>query len=385
MRVILPVLLAALVSLQTGLGQSAPKAHPTPPSGHSIDSALEKISKEAEAARDGNHVDEAIVLYKKGISLQPSWDEGWWYLGTLYYDLDDYQQGRDAFKHLTLIKPDVAVAWGMLGLCEYQTREYENALKHLRRGIELGVAADQSVSDVMHYHYALLLTRFGEFQEAMKNLGMFAQRHIDQPDYVEAMGLAALRKPLLPNELPPTERELVLDAGRAMYDASALKTEEAFGEFKTLVAKYPTQPNVHFIYGSFLLYSDVNQGIAELKKELEISPGHVPALVTLAAEYLKSDDYKTALPYAEKAIAVDPESFPAHAVLGRILAEGDLDLPRGVNELEIARKLAPGSPQVRIALAAAYSKMGRKEDAAKERAEFLKMRQLTDESNKTVP
>lgn len=384
MRVLL-VLVTTLISLYPVFGQSAPKARSASPAGHSADAALERISKEAEAARNGNRVDEAIALYKKGIALRPSWQEGWWYLGTLYYDLDNYEQGRDAFKHLTLINPDVAVAWGMLGLCEYQTRQYEEALKHLRHGIELGVAADPSISDVMHYHFVLLLTRFGEFQEAMKNLGMFAQRKIDQPAYVEAMGLAALRKPLLPNELPPTERELVMDVGRAMYDASALKTTESYDEFKALVAKYSTQPNVHFVYGSFLLYSDVNQGIAELKKELEISPAHVPALVTLASEYLKSEDYKTALPYAEKAVSVDPESFPAHAVLGRVLAEGGLDLSRGVKELELARKLAPGSPQVHIALASAYSKSGRKEDAAKEREEFLKVRKLTDESNKTVP
>jgi tetratricopeptide (TPR) repeat protein len=385
MRRTFPILLTVLIGFHSGFGQSVPNVRSTPPTAHSVDSALEKISKEAEAARNGNRVDDAIALYKKGISLRPSWDEGWWYLGTLYYDLDNYEQGRDSFKHLTLIKPDVAVAWGMLGLCEYQTRQYEDSLKHLRHAVELGVAADQSISDVMHYHLVLLLTRFGEFQEAMKNMAMFAQRSINQPDYIEAMGIAALRKPVLPNELPPTERELVMDVGRAMYDASALKTADAYDEFKSLVAKYPTQPNVHFVYGSFLLFSDLNQGIAELKKELEISPGHVPALVTLASEYLKSDDYKTALPYAEKAVAVDPESFPAHAVLGRILVEGELDLPRGVKELETARKLAPGSPQVHIALASAYSKSGRKEDAAKEREEFLKTRKLTDESNKTVP
>ena len=94
----------------------------------------------------------------------------------------------------------------------------------MRRGIDLGIGADQKISDVVHYHFALLLTRNGEFEEAMKTLGMFAQRNSSQPDYVEAMGIAALRKPLLPNELPPSEREMVMDVGRAMYDASALKT-----------------------------------------------------------------------------------------------------------------------------------------------------------------
>ena len=347
--------------------------------------ALEKLSKEGETDRQNNKIDEAIAVYKKGVALKPSWDEGWWYLGTLYYDLDQYTEGRDAFKHLTLIKPEVAAGWAMLGLCEYQTRDYTSSLKHVRRAVELGISANQTISDVVHYHFALLLTRNGEFEEALKTLTLFAQRNMNQPDYIEAMGIAALRKPLLPNELPPAEREMVLEVGRAMYDAAALRTAIAATELKAAVEKYNTQPNIHYIYGSFLLFSDVDAGLAELKKELVQSPASVPTLVTLASEYLRVQDYKTALPYAESAVQADPTSFPAHAVLGRILSEGNIDPPRGVKELERARALAPGSPQVHMALASAYTKAGRKEDAAKDRQEFLRERKVADEANKSTP
>jgi Tfp pilus assembly protein PilF len=78
-------------------------------------------------------------------------------------------------------------------------------------------------------------------------------------------------------------------------------------------------------------------------------------------------------------------SFPAHALLGRVLCEGDIDVARGVKELEQARTLAPGSPQVHIALASAYTKVGRKEDAAKERQEFMKEKKASDEANKSTP
>ena len=45
--------------------------------------------------------------------------------------------------------------------------------------------------------------------------------------------------------------------------------------------------------------------------------------------------------------------------------------------LELSKQQAPGSPQTRIALASAYAKVGRNEDAAHERAEFLKLKQLS--------
>ena len=50
------------------------------------------------------------------------------------------------------------------------------------------------------------------------------------------------------------------------------------------------------------------------------------------------------------------------------------DLTAGLRELETAMQLEPGSPQVRIALASAYAKAGRREEAAKQRAEFLRLR-----------
>ena len=342
---------------------------------------LERIAKEAEAARQANRVDDAIALYKKGLAIKPSWTEGWWYLGSLYYDLDKYTEARDAFRHVTAIDSKFAVAWAMLGLAEFQTREYDRSLTHLRQGYDLGLSDNEQLSDVAEYHLALLLTRYEQYEQAMKILATFAQRNREEPDFIEAMGLAALRKPLLPAELPPTERELVMDVGRTMYDGTALRTSQAAAEFKILLEKYPDQPSIHYLYGGFLLYSDADAGLVELKKELEISPLHVPTLVTIAAEYIRRQDYKSALPYAEKAVAAGPQSFAAHTVLGRVLMEGDLDPSRGLKELETAKQLAPGSPQVRIALATAYAKVGRKDDAAREREEFQKLRKLSDAAN----
>lgn len=339
---------------------------------------LQRLQQQAEAARKANRIDEAIALYKKGVAMQPSWEEGWWSLGTMNYGLDRFPEARDAFGHLAAIEPNAGAPWSMLGLCEFETKQYERALSHLRRASAMRNGQEQSIVDATNYHLALLLTRFQEYEAAMKILALFAQRNFNDAKYIEAMGIAALRKPLLPTELVPTDRQLIMDVGRVLYDASALRTVEAGSEFKILVDKYPDTPNIHYLYGSFLLFSDANGGLAEMKRELEISPTHVPALVTIASEYIKRNEFKTALPFAEKAVELEPQSFPAHTMLGRALAEGDIDPQRGVQELEQARKIAPTSPQVRIALATAYTKVNRKEDAARERREFLRLRKEMD-------
>lgn len=350
-----------------------------------VPASLQLIQTQAETARKESRIDDAIALYKKGIAIKPTWEEGWWALGTLHYSRDQFIDARDDFRRLASIQPNAGAPWAMLGLAEFETKQYDQALSHLRRATELHAGQEQAIADEANFHLALLLTRNEQYEAAMKLIAVFAQRNLNDAKFIEAMGLAALRKPLLPSESVPTDRQLIMDVGRVMYDASALRTTEAGAEFKILVDKYPETPNIHYLYGSFLMFSDSNNGLAEMKKELEISPAHVPAMVTIANEYIQRKDYQSALNYAQKATELEPQSFPAHVVLGRIFAEGGLDAERGVQELETARKLAPASPQVRIALATAYAKVGRKDDAARERQEFLKLRKEVDATEAQGP
>ena len=314
------------------------------------------------------------------MTLKPDWLEGWWSLGTLYYDDDRYTEGRDALRRFTHLEPKVGAAWGLLGLCEYQTRDYERALVDLRKADEIGLPAEGRLAEVSRYHLAILLTRFEQYEEAMSILMHFAVQGKDDPLTIEATGLAALRKPLLPIEMPPQDRQLVVDAGHAAADAGARRAAKADQEMKELAAHYPNTPNVHYIFGSYLLLSDPGAAIEEFDRELDINPHHVPAMVSVALEYLKDGHADKGLPYAKRAAEASPDSFAAHTTYGRLLVEnGKLD--EGIRELETARKQAPGSPQTRIALATAYAKAGRTADAARERQEFLKLKEQSKSSD----
>ena len=70
-----------------------------------------------------------------------------------------------------------------------------------------------------------------------------------------------------------------------------------------------------------------------------------------------------------------PDEFAARATYGRVLVELGT-LPKGILELEAARKLAPDSPEVHFSLASAYTKAGRTVEAAKERQEFTRLKKL---------
>src|SRR5580658_1636188 len=126
---------------------------------------FEDLAAQASAARDANDVPKAMELYRQALELKPAWAEGWWFLGTLAYDSDQYQTGARAFGQFVKLEDKAAAGWAFLGLCEFETGEYEHALQHSRRGLEIGTGLESGVEQVLRFHEALLLTRLGLFDQ----------------------------------------------------------------------------------------------------------------------------------------------------------------------------------------------------------------------------
>src|SRR5689334_11828488 len=358
--------------------QSTRKARPrTPQIQANAEAEFERFVKQADEARLAERFDDAITLYGKALNIKPKWPDGWWYVGAIFYQKDLYPQARDAFQNLVALEPQRGPAWAMLGLCLFQTGDYERAATSLQRGKTLGVNDNAELAGVVRYHIALLYIRFEYFENAFDTLAELLRTGNASPKVVEAFGLTMLRMPYLPNEIPAAHREKVLIAGQAGINMAARRQEQARAAFDTLLAQYPNDPNVHYGFGVFMLSQDADVALKEFKRELEISPLHYPAMVQMAFEYLKRDQYNDALPLAEKAVQLAPKLYAARNVLGRVLLElGQVD--RSIKELEEGVKLAPSSPEMHFALARAYARANRKDDAARERQIF---KSLQDEFN----
>jgi tetratricopeptide (TPR) repeat protein len=337
-------------------------------------SYFDRIVKLADEARSAGRLDEAVELYTKALRIRPKWPEGWWYLGAIFYEKDLYAQARDAFSNLVALDPKRGPAWGMLGLCRFQTHEYEQAVIALQRGRTLDLAGNQELESVVRYHTALLYIRFEQFEVAYEILGEFLRVGNDSPKVVEAFGLTMLRMPFLPNEIPPDKREQVLLAGQGGLNMAARRLDEARRAFDALLARYPNAPNVHYAVGVFLMNQDADAALKEFRRELEISPSHQPAMVQVAFEYLKRGDYDEALPLAEKSVELAPKMYPARNVLGRVLLQvGQVD--RAVKELEEGVRLAPTSPEMHFALSRAYARAGRQAEAKREQDTFKQLQE----------
>ena len=164
-------------------------------------------------------------------------------------------------------------------------------------------------------------------------------------------------------------------AGRASYSWLALRNDEAQARFRELLDRFPQAPNAHYCYGLFLMGQDPEAALAQFREEMKVQPGSVYPRLETAFELIKRGDFAAARPYAEDAVKLAPGLFAAHNALGRVLVELD-DLPRGIAELEEAARLAPDSPEMFFALARAYQKAGRKDEAAKARVTFMRLEEI---------
>ena len=335
-----------------------------------------QLLQDAEKARDENRDEDALRLFRRALIVQPESEEALWYLGTMLYEKKQYAEARDALRVFMTLRSDAGAGWALLGMTEFNLREYPRALDHLQRARSMGVGDRKDLSQAMFYDLACLLNRFERYDEVMVILAT-----ADADDsFIEPAGLHGLRMPYLPAEIPADRRAMVEVAGRAVLAFQAQRYDEAETGFKQLILDYPNEPGVHFLYGAFLSVQRPGDAVPEFERELQIAPAHVLARVRLGEQLVGSRDYDRALALAREAMKLEPKRVSAHLYAGEALV-GKGDLGDGIKELEIARDGEPDATRTRWDLLRAYLSAGRQEDANREKQEIGKLLRLDAQSH----
>jgi len=334
---------------------------------------FQQLSRDANRARDENRRDDAIRLYRQCLTIRPTWDDGLWSLSDLLYQKEDYFEARDLLRRYVSVAPQAGVGWALLGISEFQTREYSRVIDHLQRARNLGFGERKDIAESVVYFSAVTLTRVEQYDNSMDLLFAFVNAGRCDTPVQEAAGLAALRMPLLPAEIPGDRREMIRLAGSGFCAVQMGQHEEAEKQFRKMTQDYTGEPGVHFLYGSFLANVRPDEGIPELRHELEISPFHVQARVRLADIYLKQQDSDQALRLAAEAVKLAPAEASPHMLYGEALV-AKRDLASAIEELERAREQAPDLVRVHVDLLRAYSAAGRTDDANREKEAIERLR-----------
>ena len=316
--------------------------------------------------------------------MKPSWDAGWWYIATITYDRDEYPEAANAFGVATKLRPKSGLAWLMLGLCQYRLKLYDDAATNIIIGNKLGFPQDEELRSVVMYHVGALNLYRGEFEAALLRLDNLAFSNVKYENLYLALGLGVLRIPKVPEQLVASDPDyaMIRQAGYAEYQSAQNNMQDAEREYARLAADYPTAPWVYYAYGLFKAKARDDTGALEwFHKAIETTPTNALARIQIAYIMLNRNQQQEGIPYAEEAVRLYPRYAQGHFLLGRLLYDtGQND--RALSELETARDQAPDEPKVYYALARAYEKAGRKEDARKARELFVKYNQEQEERNR---
>jgi tetratricopeptide (TPR) repeat protein len=333
------------------------------------------LSAKANAARDADRLDEAATLYKQALALHPTWAEGWWSLGTIQYDTNNYAAAATSFEKLTALQPKNGMAHAMLGFCQFEIGLDSSALQHLEAATNLGISPDPELRRVLLYHEAVLLQRSGKFERAQSLLQQLCLEGTMSPEIDSTLGMTLLR---MTAKAPPVagtpDGSVVSGIGHAGCLVGQKKYEDAKTILNALNTQYPQFPNIHYASGLLLLDTGETQAaVTQFRQEINNDPKHVLARLKIAAAEYKVDS-QAGIPYAEEVVKTDPQIGLGHYLLGLLLLDTG-DYQRAIPELEASRASFPNEAKLYFALGSAYALAGRTQDAARARATFQRLNQ----------
>ncbi len=328
---------------------------------------------QADAARDASQLDDARLLYKKALTLRPAWAEGWWSLGTIAYDQNSFADAARAFRKVAELVPRNGTAYVMLGLSEFELGRDELALAHMEKGATLGLDKSPELRHVVLYHEGVLLQRKGRFQAARETLEQLCLQGVQNDEVVNALGMTLLRhREKNPPASGSVDAEVVSQVGHAGCLSGQKKFDEARTVLSAMVGRYPKYSGIHYAFGLILVEaSDLPAAVSEFKQEIENNPADLVSRLQIAAATYKTDS-AAGIPYAEEAVKLVPQQPFSHYLLGMLLLDTD-NYQKAIPELETAQKAFPREARIYLALGTAYSRAGRKADAAGARETFQRL------------
>jgi tetratricopeptide (TPR) repeat protein len=343
-----------------------------------VSQSFETLSAKAEAARNADQLDQAMSFYKQALALRPTWAEGWFYLGTLHYDRNEFTTAAAAFRKVAALQPSSGTALVMLGLSEFQLGRDDMALKHLQAGEEQGISNNPELRNTVLLDEAILLQRKSRFEAARKPLDILCQNNAASDVATRLLGMIQLR--LRADEAASASSEMLAQVGMAGCLAAQRRFDEARRIFTTVVSENPKFPEVHYAFGNLLLdIPDIAAARQEFEREIANQPDHVLARLKIASALYRTDS-DAGIPFAEQAVKLAPKIGLGHYLLGLLLLDVD-DFKRAIPELETAKSGFAKEPKLYFALGSAYSRAGRSQDAERARAEFQRLQKLQDEKD----
>jgi tetratricopeptide (TPR) repeat protein len=389
--------LASEGEFEEDLRQQQSEARITPESAlpqfeiHALELRLKHPDRASQAHRKAQQlqaqpagIDARIIAFYRNTAAAPALagpgtNDADWREAMGEYTGEDYPAAIVTLKRWLGTKPTDGTAWAVLGLSEFETKDYDNALIHLQRGRELGFGGTAESVQLANYRLAMLLNRSGQFERASSLESSTTMTSGPLAKEVQfMMGMTLLRIALFPEQVEAGKQPIVQKAGETAALLQSSQYESAFANFQAMLKQAPGMPYLHYAYGTALIaISRFEEAETEMHAEIKISPGSELPYVRLASIALRQRRPDDVLSPAQQALKIAPGSAEAHYLLGRAnLQLGHNEI--ALQELEVASRIAPKSAEIHFNLAKAYAKAKLPEKAEVERATFKELNEAAE-------
>jgi tetratricopeptide (TPR) repeat protein len=303
-----------------------------------------------------------------------------------------WPEAADAWRKFLELEPSHAGAHANLGAVLSRLGQYDEAVKCYDNALRLNPRLTDALFNLGVAHY-----RAGQFLKATEALSRYLADRPDSWQSRQILGLALIElgrdeeaAPLLEAALEsnPQDASLLFGLGLAANSAGEpfahlLKGQNylADSDFRHAVESLESAaklsddlPRLHFSLGVAYLRAGRNQeAIRAFERELKRMPRDYWTLYYLAFLHDAEGQLDAARERAQLALALQPRSADAGALLGKVLLKQG-KAAEAVPPLETAVAQNPNDANLRFQLARAYQQSGRRQDAAREFAEAQRLK-----------
>ena len=271
-----------------------------------------------------------------------------------------------------------------IGIAYYKKSDFVNAIVFLRKALEQNPDDTEAVQ-LLGLSYYLAGRPAEAIPELEKVQTWFASANVDAA-YI--LGICYIQTKDYPNarkafakmfDVPAESAASYLFTARMLLRQDFAPVAEEYAH--KAVALDPKLPLAHQLLGELYLYhSQIDDAIAEFRKELEINPGDPAAYYKLADGYSRVQKYDEAERLLQRSIWLDPTSTGPYILLGKVLEKkGETEL--AVRALQRALAMDPNNPVPHHLLGLAYRDLGKNEEADRE----LKVAAQLEQGQNTRP
>ena len=306
-------------------------------------------------------------------------------LGVLAYFQRDCGLAIPNFKKAISQQPSLFKVRALLGLCEDQGGDSDDAARDLAQSVSH--LKDWKLMKLAGSRLVEIYYQKDDLNQAAGVVAELQQAHpVDVDilfmDYRIHTELAERARDTLAFVAPDSARmhELMAEQFVNIGDAT-----EAIAQYEKALAKNPELPGVHYELGEALMQNSTSKDSLEKAEQefraaLEENPHNAGAEAKLGRIAMSRGNLAQAEREFQRALALDPSQIDALKGMGGIDA-GQNDSKTALKYFLRASRSAPLDESVHYQLASVYRKLGRAGDADRELAEFQKLRKLKNETS----